>query len=67
MSQNDDRCPTGKRCYVTREGAKRSARAGLSKGLGKMSAYPCDWCANFHVGHATMARKVAVREWRRAV
>lgn len=66
MSQNDDRCPTGKRCYVNRHVAKHSANIRRAQGLGKMTVYLCPHCDYFHHGHAAADRKESIREYRRA-
>lgn len=51
-------CPvSGKRSYVTRSQAKKIARQMNDK----CTAYLCEHCGSYHVGHSSVGYKVAVR------
>lgn len=44
-------CPTGKRSYVTRAGAKRLVRVLKAEGDKGVRPYWCEDCEHWHAGH----------------
>lgn len=48
-------CPTGKRGYLDKAGAKRVARKLPPNGASRPRAYRCKDCAHWHVGHIPTA------------
>lgn len=44
-------CPSGKRSFVTRKGAKMAARSLTKAGDPGTRPYGCDRCGHWHIGH----------------
>lgn len=44
-------CPTGKRAYATKAAAKDARRWFQRRGGDLLSAYRCEHCSCFHLGH----------------
>lgn len=62
----DGRCPTGKRGYVDRAGAKHAARSLAKTGSAGLRPYRCDQCDYWHTGHkpsAVLRGHVTAKEW----
>lgn len=54
--QGDDR---RKIRYPTRREAKRAARQVTQKyGDGRLVAYRCPWCSDYHVGHLSLTARL---------
>lgn len=59
-------CPTGKRGFVARAGAKAAAHQVAKSGSPGLRPYQCEQCGNWHIGHkppAVVRGDMSADEW----